>query len=98
MNRVTINSAWPPVAIRTRVGPELIQQPFENAVDHPDGAVVQTGLHAGHRVGSDELLRLQKIDQRQPGGFGEQALNRDSDARADQRRRDTRTVARQHRR
>ena len=80
----TISSACPPVAIRTVFGPKLIPEAFENAVDHSDRAIVQTRLHAGHRVRSDELFRLQKIDQRQTGGLRKQALNRDSDTWADQ--------------
>ena len=48
---------------------------FDKAVDHTvdcvDRSVVQAGLHACDRIGSDDGLRLPEIHQRQPGGPGE---------------------------
>src|SRR4051794_5311940 len=66
-----------------RLGAELIDDAFENAVDHADGAEVETALHAGNGVGADDVLGRAELDQRQAGGLGEERLDGDADADGD---------------
>ena len=83
----TIAWAWPPVAMKLRLGAELALDPAGDRVDRPGEPVDEPGLQAlrgalaDHAAGLAE--RLAELDRRELRGALGERLHRDRDAGAD---------------
>src|SRR5450759_2505044 len=68
---------------RLSLGTQLTDDTVEDSIDHAQRAIVTARVHAGHRIGADDFVRLAKAYHGQARCLAKQRFNGDADANGD---------------